>query len=117
MDLRHGRSQWEPGYNMSSIKGNGARHTPYLASRPQYPTSEIRRRMHFVDVGMRIASVKWRWAERLARRDDGRWTKAVTGGGQNTRIGQTTSPVVGLHRQCGGTPTYEASTGPRRLTY
>ncbi|KAJ2938424.1 hypothetical protein O0L34_g12865 [Tuta absoluta] len=38
---------------------------------------EIRRRTRVVDVGKRITKLKWAWAGHLARRDDGRWTKAV----------------------------------------
>lgn len=31
-----------------------------------------------VDVGMRIATLKWRRVGYIARRDDNRWTKATT---------------------------------------
>ncbi|XP_026331462.1 uncharacterized protein LOC113238829 [Hyposmocoma kahamanoa] len=41
------------------------------------PNDDIRRRTKVVDAGR--AKLKWKWAGHLARRDDGRWTKAVTG--------------------------------------
>ncbi|CAG9135919.1 unnamed protein product [Plutella xylostella] len=42
------------------------------------PNVEIRRRTKVEDVGRRITKLKWRWAGHLARREDGRWTKAVS---------------------------------------
>lgn len=40
--------------------------------------TEIRRRTKVVDIGDRIAKLKWRWAGHLARFGDGRWCKALT---------------------------------------
>lgn len=42
------------------------------------PNVEIRRKTRVDDVGSRITRLKWRWAGHLVRRDDGRWTGAVT---------------------------------------
>ncbi|XP_026327864.1 uncharacterized protein LOC113236093 [Hyposmocoma kahamanoa] len=39
---------------------------------------DIRQRTRVIDVGMRIASLKWRWAGHVAKQDDDRWIKAVT---------------------------------------
>ena len=39
--------------------------------------SEIRRQTK-VDIGNRIMELKWSWVRQLARRGDGRWSKALT---------------------------------------
>ena len=42
------------------------------------PNVEIRRRTKVFDIGNRVMELKWNWAGHLARRGDGRWSKAVT---------------------------------------
>lgn len=42
------------------------------------PNVEIRQRTKVEDVGKRITKLKWNWAGHLARREDDRWTKAVS---------------------------------------
>ncbi|CAG9093806.1 unnamed protein product [Plutella xylostella] len=68
---------------------------------------EIRRKTRVDDVGSRITRLKWRWAGHLVRRDDGRWTGAVTVVAKNwqTRNRQTASPMIedGSRRNGGGT--------------
>ncbi|KAG7308870.1 hypothetical protein JYU34_006132 [Plutella xylostella] len=49
-----------------------------ISLRDRIPNVVIRKRTKVFDVGMRVAELKWEWAGHLARREDGRWTKAVT---------------------------------------
>ncbi|CAH2240183.1 jg10124 [Pararge aegeria aegeria] len=48
-----------------------------VSLRDQIRNEEIRRRTRVTDIAQRVARLKWKWAEHIARRTDGRWGSKV----------------------------------------
>jgi hypothetical protein len=48
-----------------------------ISLRDHIPNVEIRRRTRVTDIALKVATLKWRWAGHISRRDDGRWSNRV----------------------------------------